>query len=345
MNEAEQKQFVASNMDSDLQFVLADSGVSLAGQVSIARRYGSLRKFRALGDTRADIRRACLTDFAIAQDTPDGRAEAAAVVSSWEVAQEYIAKETEIRAEAKILGQPRALQVHERQAMIRAVEDVYGLLQDAEAPSADYLSVKAEETESNEPQAASLDEVSSKKDSNTAEMQTGLDATGHIRITRTKVKSKLLSTTEEYRRVMRVEMNAWLCMSARYKAKAWLHGLTPEPFNRFVDFILGERVYNIHVPSVHGEGQHRVKPDWSIILNYEHRLRREAFKLVVREGSCVEGCNGISTGGISAEQVSEVQFQRQWQAVHIQRERQGPEGQGPTDSQGDYGVAIGMAHA
>eukprot|EP00435_Cladocopium_sp_Y103_P013098 s2653_g3.t1 len=60
---------------------------------------------------------------------------------------------------------------------------------------------------------------------------------------------------------------------------------SPEPFNRFVDFILGERVYNIHVPSVHGEGQHQVKPDWSIILNYEHRLRREAFKLVVREGA------------------------------------------------------------
>ena len=212
MDEAQQKEYVAAHMDSDLQFVLSDSGVSLEGQVAIARRYGNMRKFRAVGDTRADVRRACLNDFAIPQDTPESRAETAAMVSAWEVAQEYISKEVEIRAEAKVLGQPRALQVHERQAMLKAVELVYGPLQEAEAPSAEYLSVKAEETETNEPQASSLDEVTSKRDSQTAELQTGLDSSGHIRITKTKVKSKLPATTEEYRRVM----------AARYKSKSWL---------------------------------------------------------------------------------------------------------------------------
>ena len=142
--------------------------MSLAGQVAVARRYGSLRKFRALGDTRAEIRQACLQDFAIPQDNPADRAETAAVVSAWEVAQEFIQKETEIRAEAKVLGQPRTLQVHERQAMVRAVEAVYGSLQESEAPSVEYLSLKAEETETNEPLAASLDEMSSKRDSTTS---------------------------------------------------------------------------------------------------------------------------------------------------------------------------------
>ena len=83
---------------------------------------------------------------------------------------------------------------------------------------------------------------------------------------------------------MRVEMNAWLCMAARYRAKSWLHGLTPEPFNRFVDYILGEKVYSIQIPSLQGEGHQKVKPDWSIVLGYEHKLRKEAFKLVIKEG-------------------------------------------------------------
>lgn len=48
MDEPAQKQFVADNMDSDLQFVLADSGVELEHQVAIARHYGSLRKFMRL---------------------------------------------------------------------------------------------------------------------------------------------------------------------------------------------------------------------------------------------------------------------------------------------------------
>ena len=128
MNPAEEREIVATNMDSDLQFILGDSGVSLSNMVSVARRFGTLRRFNALADDRAGIRTACLQDFAIPQDTPDNRAQVAAIVTAWETAQEYVAKETEIRAEAKVLGQPRMLQTHERQAMVKAVEAIYGVL-------------------------------------------------------------------------------------------------------------------------------------------------------------------------------------------------------------------------
>eukprot|EP00435_Cladocopium_sp_Y103_P009962 s5620_g2.t1 len=168
--------------------------------------------------------------------------------------------------------------------MVKAVEAAYGPLPEIESPSADSLSLKAEETETNELTAAPLDEITSRKDSTTSSMQSSLDASGHVRITRTKVKSKVPSNTEEYRRVMRVETNAWLCMAARYKAKSWLHNLTAEPFNKFVDYILGERVYGIQIPSLSGDTQQRVKPDWAIVLSYEHKLRKEAFKLVMNDG-------------------------------------------------------------
>ncbi len=113
MDEAAQRQFVADNMDSDLQFVMADSGVSLANQVAVSRHYGSMRRFSAIADDRATLRAVCLHDFAIVQDNPAGRARTASIVSAWETAREMIAKEIEIRAEAKILGQPRILQTHE----------------------------------------------------------------------------------------------------------------------------------------------------------------------------------------------------------------------------------------
>ena len=206
------------------------------------------------------------------------------MVSAWETAQEYVAKETEIRAEAKVLGQPRVLQTHERQAMVRAVEAVYGVLGESEVPAADYLSLKAEETETNEPTAAPLDEILNRKDSATSQIQSTLDSSGHIRVTRTKGKSKMPSTTEEYRKVMKVEMFAWLCMASRYKAKHWLHGLTSEPFLKFVDFILGERVHGLQVPGVSPDQSVKLKPDWSIVLAFEQKLRREAMKLVTQEG-------------------------------------------------------------
>ena len=236
---------------------------------------------RALGDDRASIRTACLQDFAIPADTPQARAQTASVVAAWETAKEYIAKEIELKAEAKVLGQPRILQIHERQAMIRAVELVHGQLNDSECPSADYLSIKAEETECNEPVASPLDEIMSKQASTNSQIQSAVDTSGHIRITRTKTKAKMPSSTEEYRKVMKVEMFAWLCMASRYKAKHWLHGLTSAPFLKFTEFILGDRVYGLQIPSSSGEtSQQRVKPDWTIILAFEQKLRKEAMKKV-----------------------------------------------------------------
>ena len=284
MNPAEQREFVAEHMDSDLQFILDDSGVALGNMVAIARRYGSLRRFNALGDDRAGIRAACLADFAIPQDTPDNRAQVAAVVTAWETAQEYVSKEIELRAEAKVLGQPRILQVHERQAMVKAVENIYGTLSESETPSTDYLSIKAEETETNEPTASALDEILSRKEATTSQIQSSLDSAGHIKVVRTKGKGRMPTNTEEYRKLMKVEAYAWLCMASRYRAKHWLHGLTADPFTKFVDFILGDRVNNLQIPGASPEQSVRLKPDWSIVLAYEYKLRKEAMKLVVHEG-------------------------------------------------------------
>ena len=49
---------------------------------------------------------------------------------------------------------------------------------------------------------------------------------------------------------MTVEANAWLCMSSRYRAKPWLHGLSNASFSKFVEYILGDRVYNIQLPTI-----------------------------------------------------------------------------------------------
>ena len=57
------RDFIAENMDADLQFILSESGVSLHRQAAIARRYGSLKKFNAIGDDRAQLRVACLQDL------------------------------------------------------------------------------------------------------------------------------------------------------------------------------------------------------------------------------------------------------------------------------------------
>ena len=69
-------------------------------------------------------------------------------------------------------------------------------------------------------------------------------------------------------------------MAAKFKSKHWLSDLKADHFQRFVEYILGDRVNAIKVPY---DNQHvAIKPNWALVLQYEHRLRREAFKLVNR---------------------------------------------------------------
>ena len=206
------------------------------------------------------------------------RASVAKVVTAWEVSRELSSKEQEMKAEAKVSGLPRNLQHSERQAMIKSVEAVLGTLQESETPSNEYLALKVEECETNEPLALGLDEVQSKFEATTSMLQSSLDTSGHVRVTKTKSKGKLPEDTESLRRVLKLEGITWLCMAAKFRNKSRLHGLELSHWLKYIDFILGEKVNGLKVP-VDGQSV-PVKPPWNIVLTYEHRLRREAFKLV-----------------------------------------------------------------
>ncbi|CAE6964686.1 unnamed protein product [Symbiodinium natans] len=116
-------------------------------------------------------------------------------------------------------------------------------------------------------------------------MQSSLDPQGHIRITRTKQKLEMPVNSEAYRRVMRVEMFAWLAMASRFKAKDWLQGLESTHFLKFTDYVLGERVAGLRLPSLPGADSPgtQFRPPWHSVLSYEFRLRKEAFRLVNEE--------------------------------------------------------------
>ncbi|CAE7032383.1 unnamed protein product [Symbiodinium sp. CCMP2592] len=133
------------------------------------------RRFQAIADSRPEARAAGKAGFGLDDGAAEGRQQIAGVVAAWELARDVISKETETRAEAKVLGQPRILQVTERQAMLKAVAAVHGQLGESETPSSEYLALKCEECEANEPQASTLDAITSKKNTLTTSIQSSLD--------------------------------------------------------------------------------------------------------------------------------------------------------------------------
>ncbi|CAJ1404212.1 unnamed protein product [Effrenium voratum] len=96
---------------------------------------------------------------------------------------------------------------------------------DQETPSNEYLSQLLEMVEEDDLVACHLDEVISKAESSTLQLQTSLDQAGR----------KLPQTTEELRRKLRIEANAWMMMASKMKNKPYLQNLELQHFDRLQD--------------------------------------------------------------------------------------------------------------
>ena len=115
-------------------------------------------------------------------------------------------------------------------------------------------------------------------------MQSSIDSDGKIRVIRTKAKGTLPQNTEHLRAKYKIESNAWMMLAAKFRQKSWLADFHPQVFDKFVEYLLGPKVYLINVPRTDGsDGLVPLHPSWSIILRYEHELRKAAFKLVKEE--------------------------------------------------------------
>ena len=288
MDDAGRRNYLQREVAADLLFVWDEAGVTLAHQYDLGQNYKSVRKFAAMGDTKQQVRDAFAADLAL--DVAAGAAQRAAMaclVTSWQVALEMTEKEIQARVEAKNLGVPRQVSFSDRNALLSAYERTHGRLEEKETPSVDYISMKVEEVEQGELLASNLDEIGSKEESLTLGVQSALDSAGRLRITREKTKSKLPGNSEELRAKLKLEGNTLIMLGAKFRNRAWFQDLTPNDFSRYADWLLGEKVYGLQIPKAASEGVQPLNPPWTILLRYEQRVRKEAYKQAIRQNRSI----------------------------------------------------------
>ena len=274
-----------AHVNSDLQFIFQEAGVSEQRQYDLGQHYTTVKRFSAIADERAGVRTALRDDFGLSPDSAANRSEIAAVVSAWETSKYAHEEEVKIRQEAKNLGTPRPLPHTDRSAMLRALEQNRGEeIGEKEQPSTEYIAMLLEEIEQDEIQAHPLDEITSRKDAQSQQLQTSLDQSGRVRVTRHRPKGKMPTNTEELRLKLRVEANAWLMVASKMRNKVYLRGLEQRHFEKYVDYLLGEKCYHMMVPTASGEKM-ALQPPWHILLDYEYELRRKAVKRARRDGA------------------------------------------------------------
>ena len=166
-----------------------------------------------------------------------------------------------------------------------AVERNLGPMDEKEEPSPDSVALKLEEVEGGDLQASTLDEVGCIKDDLHGQLQSSLDSGGRLRIIKEKKKAKMPINSEELRAKIKVECNTMLMLAARFRNKAWFDGLTTKAYQRYVDFILGEKVYQLQISKGDGSAQTMAaNPSWDLMIGFEHKLRKEAYRRTSREG-------------------------------------------------------------
>ena len=172
VTEADALKHLSTRVDANLAQVLQEAGVPVALQYNLTVQFQSVRRFSAYEDSRTGLRQALKADFSLEPDDLAKRAAIASVISAWEAAGQLNLKETELKAEARILGVAKPLTQTDRAAMRLAFETSHGKLEEQFEPSEDYLAAKMDEIETHEPVASPLSEVTSRRTAKTQGLQT-----------------------------------------------------------------------------------------------------------------------------------------------------------------------------
>eukprot|EP00971_Amphidinium_carterae_P180099 3572284-Amphidinium_carterae.3 len=136
-----------AEVDLDTQAVLVQAG------------YTTVRIFANMTDTKPELLASLSKDCELDPTTgPDNRKKQAAVLNAWDAAKELCTKETQFKAEARVLGEHRPPSTQGRNTIRRAVQTKFGRILDKEAPSADCLAAKMDEVEQDEPRAMPRDQ-------------------------------------------------------------------------------------------------------------------------------------------------------------------------------------------
>jgi len=162
------------------------------------------------------------------------------------------------------------------------LEKKYGLMDEKVTPAKEYVEKKLAEVESGEYRAEPLMEVVSKDEVDPDALVPIWDAKGKITMKRSITKVQEPGNAEELRRRLTIMRNAMVVVALRHTNRTELQGEYEKVFEDYKNYILGEFVYGLVARDE--EGHTIASPPWSLVLSYEHAVRKQATRLVNQEG-------------------------------------------------------------
>ena len=276
--EAEAIRTALRALQPELAFILEDIGLVDEVRAKIGSLgYSSVQVFSRVGDTAAEVRAFCTRDLGIQVDASSAhRVAHAKVVTAWHAAAQRVERRQAEEADRRVAELPRTLPKAQHLELERAFASTHRELPEREAPAKSYIEWRLEQVEDGELLAEQLKEVISKEEDLHDPWSVKMRSDGTLQLKRGRVESVPPETPEDLRRKFRIMAAAWEYVRLKHSSKAYLEGLGPEIWQEYVEWLLGEEVYQNGARNEKDEVIYR--PSWATLLTYDFQVRRKALR-------------------------------------------------------------------
>lgn len=277
----EEKTVALAKAGSDLRFLLTKEEVDTDLQ-AILYHVGvtTVSRFAALAETAEQVKVLCRNDMAVDSDADlVARVRVTKLLVAWKAAISRTTKVAEVEGEMESRRLTKPLLASDYSNMRRAFEDRWWLLDDKQTPSRAYLEKKLEGVEKDEPRAEALTEVTNREEGDDSEVLVPVwDKEGSLKVRRGELSVPAPINPEQLRRRVVLCGTAWIMVALKHNDRAWLDNLTPQLFQEYLDYLLGDFVWLLVARD--SSGRTLSTPAFHQVVQYEHAIRREACRRV-----------------------------------------------------------------
>ena len=267
---------------SELRFLLVHHKVSDDIQAELfSNGIDTVAKFAASATDETDVKKMLKDSFAIDPSVSlQMRAQAAGVVISWQTAKTRLERQAEAEATSEVAERAKPIPATDYIAMRQAFAAKFGELEDKHIPAKEYIEKKLAELESGEFRAEPLTEIISRDEVDPDNLLPVWDAKGLLSIKKGGSKTAMPTGPEQLRLRLTVLQNALIMIQLRHPSREELKDVTMALFERYKDYLLGDYCYGLRSSEESGS----LVPPWSLVLNYEHAIRKHCYKVMATAG-------------------------------------------------------------
>ena len=268
---------------SDLRLLLTNHGIQDAHQGALFEAgVDTMAKFAAFVTTAADLVEVLKKEFSLDPATSlANRAQVASYTVAWQSAQARTKQQAEVEAtspETREWAKP--IPVSDYIAMRQRFAKALGEPEDKRIPAKEYIEKKLAELEAGEFRAETLGEVLSRDEVDPDVLVPHWDAKGHLSVKKGSSSVAMPTGPEQLRLRLTVMYNVLAMIKLKHPGRNELTDINADLIEKYKDYLLGDYVYGLRSAEAAGS----MIPPWTLVLSYEHAVRKFANKLVSQEG-------------------------------------------------------------